>query len=77
MKTKQPQKQWTDQQTKTLIDLFNLGLSATAIAKELGFSDRDAILGKLYRIRRHAIWAQFLTRPADMTKSHKGKKMKA
>lgn len=56
---------WTDIQIKTLIDLFNMGLSASKIGKQLGM-DKNCVIGKLYRLRRNAYWAQFITRPANM-----------
>jgi GcrA cell cycle regulator len=42
---------WTDELIEELkIHLLN-GLSATQIAKKLGFSSRNAIVGKLYRLK--------------------------
>lgn len=41
--------QWTDERVQALRDLWSAGLSAAAVARELGVS-RNAVLGKVHRL---------------------------
>ena len=42
---------WTDERVATLIKLWGEGLSASAIAKILGGVTRNAVIGKVHRLR--------------------------
>lgn len=42
---------WTDARIKTTIDLWNTGQSAAEIASALGGVTRNAVIGKLHRLR--------------------------
>lgn len=46
---------WSPERLRTLIELFEQGLSAGQIAKKMGFASRNAIIGKLSRIRRQQL----------------------
>ncbi len=43
---------WTDQRVERLITLWSEGLSAAEIAERLGGVTRNAVLGKLHRLKR-------------------------
>lgn len=43
---------WDDARVKELIALFETGLSAGQIAKQMGFTSRNAVIGKLSRLRK-------------------------
>jgi len=42
--------QWTDERIEMLTKLWNEGLPASAIAKELGNATRNAVIGKVHRL---------------------------
>ena len=47
-----PNEGWSDQRVVKLINLFNAGLSASQIARNMGIGSRNAVIGKLHRLRR-------------------------
>lgn len=61
---------WTDTETRILIDLWNLGCSASSIVRSLPGKTRYAILGKIFRLRRHQFMAVMIARPKNSNKSH-------
>lgn len=46
-----PNARWTQEQVTLLTELWNKGLSATAITKKLKGFSRNAVLGKVHRLR--------------------------
>jgi len=42
---------WNTERTSALIDLWNAGRSATEIANTLGKTTRNAVIGKVYRLK--------------------------
>lgn len=43
---------WTDHNRRRAIELWNLGASGTAIAKELGFESRNTVIGFIHREKK-------------------------
>jgi hypothetical protein len=60
---------WNREKISKLIDCWNLGYSATQVAKALGI-EKNHVLGKIYRLRHHPGWSKLIMRPPDYTKSH-------
>lgn len=68
---------WSLTDTMILADLWNFGFSARQIMHRFDGRSRNALLGKLRRIRKDETLAGYLSRPVDRTKSHKGGKRRA
>lgn len=61
---------WSEQDTKLLIDLYNMWSPLSNIAHMMKRS-KNSIIGKIDRLRRDPILCKMLIRPADLTKSHR------
>jgi len=58
-----PNEGWSDERVVKLINLFNAGLSASQIARNMGIGSRNAVIGKLRRLRRDGFVGAALNPP--------------
>lgn len=61
---------WSPEDSRRLMDLWNMGLSASVIALRFPDRSRCAVLGRLHRLRRHMVLAVYLHRPIAVKNSH-------
>lgn len=64
---------WTDESEAKLIELWNSGLSASVCAAKLGGNlTRNAVMGKIHRLRRAGVkLREIARRPVLNVRSHK------
>ena len=60
---------WDAERVAQLIKLFNDGLSASQIARQLGMKSRNAVIGKLHRLRRVGMVGASINAPHKPTAS--------
>lgn len=58
-----PNEGWSDERVVKLINLFNAGLSASQIARNMGIGSRNAVIGKLRRLRRAGVVGASINAP--------------
>jgi hypothetical protein len=62
---------WTEPKIRKLIEMWNLNIETRAIAGYFGDdTTRNAILGKIRRLRRSKEWGPLVTRKMDDRLSH-------
>lgn len=63
---------WTEKETKLLIDWYNMWSPLGDIAAGMQ-KPKNAIIGKIFRLRRDPIYGNKFIRPPDLKKSHRKK----
>ena len=69
MKNPVPTEGWDAERVAQLIKLFNDGLSASQVARQLGMKSRNAVIGKLHRLRLAGVVGASINAPHKPTAS--------